>query len=185
MAQVTPPATATTDNAVEQVRQAELAFARSMRERNLAQFTEWVSQEAVFFGSERVHRGRTAVVAAWKGFFVGPAAPFSWEPKTVEVLASGTLAHSSGPVFDPQGKHIANGVLTANKAGGDGKPFLKVTLTEIFVTSVQSSGSSEVPTESVSFSYGTIKVEYSKQNEQGVLTASGAVTYDVKQNKLS
>jgi len=101
----TPPAPA---SAAEQVRQAELAFARSMRERNLANFTELVSQEAVFFGGSRVHRGREAVVAAWKGFFVEPAAPFSWEPKTVEVLASGTLAHSSGPVFDPQGKHFAN-----------------------------------------------------------------------------
>ena len=109
MAQVPPsPPAAASASAADQVRQAELAFARSMRERNLAQFTESVSQEAVFFGSTRVHRGRDAVVAAWKGFFIEPAAPFSWEPKTVEVLASGTLAHSSGPVLDPQGKHIAN-----------------------------------------------------------------------------
>lgn len=79
-----------------------------MRERNLEHFAELVSQEAVFFGSARVHRGRDAVVAAWKGFFVEPSAPFSWEPKTIEVLASGTLAHSSGPVYDPTGKHIAN-----------------------------------------------------------------------------
>lgn len=85
------------------------------------------------------------------------------------------------------GKHIKNGHLTANKAGAEsgGKPFLKVTLTELFVTSIQSSGSSEVPSESISFSYATIKVEYSKQNEQGVLTAAGSLTYDVKQNKLS
>jgi type VI secretion system secreted protein Hcp len=96
---------------------------------------------------------------------------------------------ASVPLFKSllSGGHIANGVLTANKTGSTdgGKPFLKVTLTELFVTSVQSSGSSEVPTESVSFSYATVKVEYSKQNEQGVLTAAGSVTYDVKQNKLS
>jgi type VI secretion system secreted protein Hcp len=94
---------------------------------------------------------------------------------------------ASVPLFKSllAGKHIATGVLTANKAGGNGKPFLTVSLTELFVTSVQSSGSSEVPTESVSLSYATIKVEYSKQNDQGVLTASGSVTYDVKQNKLS
>jgi len=85
------------------------------------------------------------------------------------------------------GKHIPNAVLTANKAGSadGGKPFLKVTLTEMFVTSLQSSGSTEVPTESVSFSYATVKVEYSKQNDQGVLTAAGSVSYDVKQNKIS
>jgi type VI secretion system secreted protein Hcp len=96
---------------------------------------------------------------------------------------------ASVPLFKSllAGAHIANGVLTANKAGSadGGKPFLKVTLTELFVTSVQSSGSSEIPTESVSFSYATVKVEYSKQNEQGVLATAGSVTYDVKQNKLS
>lgn len=96
---------------------------------------------------------------------------------------------ASVPLFKSllAGAHVGNGVLTANKSGSadGGKPFLKVTLTELFVTSVQSSGSSEIPTESVSFSYATVKVEYSKQNDKGVLTASGSVTYDVKQNKLS
>ena len=96
---------------------------------------------------------------------------------------------ASVPLFKSllKGDHIANGVLTANKSGSadGGKAFLKVTLTELFVTSVQSSGSSEIPTESVSFSYATVKVEYSKQNEQGVLATAGSVTYDVKQNKLS
>jgi hypothetical protein len=33
-----------------------------------------------------------------------PAAPFSWEPEQVEVLPSGTLAPSTGPVRDPAGK---------------------------------------------------------------------------------
>jgi type VI secretion system secreted protein Hcp len=96
---------------------------------------------------------------------------------------------ASVPLFKSllAGAHIANGVLTANKAGSadGGKPFLQVTLKELFVTSVQSSGSSEVPTESVSFSYASVKVEYSKQNDQGVLTAAGSVSYDVKQNKIS
>lgn len=34
------------------------------------------------------------------------APPFSWEPDVVEVLESGTLALSSGPVLDPAGKLI-------------------------------------------------------------------------------
>jgi ketosteroid isomerase-like protein len=33
-------------------------------------------------------------------------APFSWEPEHVEVLASGTLALSSGPVFGRDGTRI-------------------------------------------------------------------------------
>jgi type VI secretion system secreted protein Hcp len=83
------------------------------------------------------------------------------------------------------GTHIKTGVLSATKAGGGGKPFLKISLGEMFVTSNQISASSEIPTESVSFSYNTIKVEYSTQNEQGILTAVGAVSYDVKTNKPS
>jgi type VI secretion system secreted protein Hcp len=83
------------------------------------------------------------------------------------------------------GTHIKTGVLTAAKTGANGKPFLKISLGELFVTSQQISGSNEVPTESVSFSYNTIKVEYSTQNEQGILTAVGAVNYDLKANKVT
>ena len=43
----------------------------------------------------------------WKRFFEKPAAPFMWEPDEVEVLASGTLAISSGPVYDAGGKLIS------------------------------------------------------------------------------
>jgi len=83
------------------------------------------------------------------------------------------------------GTHIKTGVLSATKAGAGGKPFLKISLGELFVTSHQVSASSEIPSESVSFSYNTIKVEYSTQNEQGILTAVGAVQYDIKANKPS
>ncbi len=83
------------------------------------------------------------------------------------------------------GTHVKTGTLTANKAGGNGKPFLKIDFTELYVTSQQASGSSEIPTESVSFSYNTIKVDYSVQNEQGNLASTGAISYDLKQNKVS
>lgn len=48
-------------------------------------------------------RGRAAVLEGWKAFFDGPAAPFSWEPDQVEVLDSGQLALSTGPVRNPRG----------------------------------------------------------------------------------
>jgi len=83
------------------------------------------------------------------------------------------------------GTHIKTGILSAVKAGGDGKPFLKLSLEELFVTSVQTSASSEIPSESVSFSYNKIKYEYSTQNDQGILTAVGAVTYNLKENKVT
>ena len=83
------------------------------------------------------------------------------------------------------GTHIKTGILSAVKAGGDGKPFLKLSLEELFVTSVQTSASSEIPSESVSFSYNKIKIEYKTQKADGTLTAAGVVTYDLKQNVAS
>lgn len=83
------------------------------------------------------------------------------------------------------GTHIATGTMTASKSGGGGKPFLKVDFKELFVTSLQQSGSSEIPAESVSFSYNEIKIDYSVQNEQGNLASTGAVTFNTKENKLS
>lgn len=83
------------------------------------------------------------------------------------------------------GTHIKTGEMTAIKSGADGKPYLKVDFKELFVTSLQISASSEVPSVSISFSYNEIKIDYSTQNEQGNLTSTGAVTYNTKENKLS
>jgi ketosteroid isomerase-like protein len=94
------------NNLTEQVRSAEIAFAKSMADRDAAAFASLIGDEAVFFGSKDVMRGKPAVVAGWKRFFEGPSAPFSWKPAEVEVLASGSLGMTSGPVLDPQGRRI-------------------------------------------------------------------------------
>jgi ketosteroid isomerase-like protein len=87
---------------------AERAFAATMAARDFKSFLGYVSEEAVFFGGGGPpSRGRAAVGAAWRGLFDGPQAPFSWEPDHVEVLDSGTLALSTGPVRDPDGKATA------------------------------------------------------------------------------
>ena len=102
--------TATADPArwTAEVTAAERAFARSMAERRLDDFRAHLAAEALFFGPKgSVLRGRDAVVAGWRGFFDEPAAPFSWEPDQVEVLADGTLALSTGPVRNPQGQVVA------------------------------------------------------------------------------
>ncbi|HEX6252334.1 MAG TPA: nuclear transport factor 2 family protein [Gemmatimonadaceae bacterium] len=90
----------------QQVTEAERAFARTMADRDHAAFTSHLADEAVFFAGEAPVRGKEAVAADWKRFFEGPAAPFSWEPDRVEVLESGSLALSTGPVYDPAGKII-------------------------------------------------------------------------------
>ncbi|MBV8674175.1 MAG: type VI secretion system tube protein Hcp [Acidobacteriaceae bacterium] len=83
------------------------------------------------------------------------------------------------------GTHIKNGTMTAIKAGADNKPYLKVDFTEMFVSSLNISGSSEIPTVSISFTYNSIKIDYSLQKEDGTLTSTGPVTYSTKDNKLT
>ena len=91
--------------AQREVREREAAFARTMADRDRTAFASFVSVEAVFVGRTTL-RGRQQVSAGWKPFFEGAQPPFSWRPETVEVLDSGTLALSSGPVLDPQEKRI-------------------------------------------------------------------------------
>ena len=90
-----------------QVADQERAFAKTMADRDHQAFASFVADEAIFWGQKGVLRGRAQVAAGWKPFFDGPQAPFSWEPERVEVLESGTLAISSGPVRDPGGKVVA------------------------------------------------------------------------------
>lgn len=103
----------------EQVRKAESGFARSMADRDHAAFTSYLADEAVFFGSRSVQRGKAAVAAAWKPFFETPRPPFSWAPAEVEVLDSGTLAMTSGPVHDSSGQRVGtfNSVWRREKNG--------------------------------------------------------------------
>jgi ketosteroid isomerase-like protein len=90
----------------ETVAATERAFARSMAERNHAAFVALLAEETVFLGQREVLRGKAAVAAGWKRYFEGPDAPFSWSPDAVEVLDSGTLAFSSGPVLGPKGERV-------------------------------------------------------------------------------
>lgn len=90
-----------------QVEATERAFAQTMARRDHAAFSQFVADEAVFFTTPQPLRGKAAVVQHWARFFAAGPAPFSWEPDEVEVLDSGTLALSSGPVRDASGKLIA------------------------------------------------------------------------------
>lgn len=86
----------------DQVWKAEAAFAKTMADRDHAKFTSFLADETIFFGSKSVMRGKNAVSETWKRFFEGAKPPFAWAPEKVEVLDSGTLAMSSGPVTDPE-----------------------------------------------------------------------------------
>lgn len=90
----------------QQVRDVETAFAKTMADRDHDAFSTFLADEAVFV-SAATARGRDQVAAQWQRFFESPEAPFSWQPETVEVLDSGTLALSTGPVHDAGGQLIS------------------------------------------------------------------------------
>jgi len=91
----------------KQVAAAERAFAATMKARDHAAFTRFLADEAIFFaGDGTVLRGKEAIAKAWRDYYVKPEAPFSWEPEEVEVVDSGTLAYSGGPIYDAKGNRI-------------------------------------------------------------------------------
>jgi len=91
---------------VEDVANAERAFAKAFADRDSAKFFAMVAPDANFLGF-RTLRGKDAVAKGWSRLFEGPA-PFSWGPERVEVTADGKLGLSTGPIYDPSGKHTGD-----------------------------------------------------------------------------
>ena len=99
-------APATLADAVEEVRQAEIGFAKAFADRDKAKFFSYVAEDAVFMNALGTLRGKTQVVKGWSRFFDNvPVAPFSWGPERVEIMGGGKLGFSMGPVYDTRGKH--------------------------------------------------------------------------------
>jgi ketosteroid isomerase-like protein len=93
-------AKAATAAAVQQVIATEQAFAKTMADRDFKAFVTFLSPDAVFFSGNAVRHGPAEVAVQWRPYYDGRKAPFSWAPDHVEVLASGKLALSTGPVYE-------------------------------------------------------------------------------------
>jgi len=102
-----PGSQITIAEARRQVLETERAFAKTMADRDLSAFASFIAEDVVFFSGPTPLRGKPQIVDWWRRYYATPAAPFSWDPDEVEVLESGALALSSGPVRDPQGKVLA------------------------------------------------------------------------------
>jgi type VI secretion system secreted protein Hcp len=82
-----------------------------------------------------------------------------------------------------QSEHIKEAVLVARKAGRDQHEYLKVTLTDVLVSSYQTGGSGDVPIDSFSLNFAKIEFEYKPQNPDGSLGAPVKAVWDLKSNK--
>lgn len=86
------------------------------------------------------------------------------------------------------GKHVQDATLTVRKAGGNPLEYMKLTFSDVIVTSVNPFGSNSDDLrvrERVRLAFSKIKQEYAVQNAQG--GSGGAITasYDIKGNKES
>lgn len=82
------------------------------------------------------------------------------------------------------GEHLTKMTVSMRKQTGTGGQdvFLIYTFDEVLVESIQWSGSSggdDTPTESVSFAFGKVTVEYKTQGKDGKLVAGTPVVWDV------
>lgn len=85
-----------------------------------------------------------------------------------------------------QGVHFPTVVVTSRKAGEGQKDFLKITLKEVFISSVQPSGSSGGDImESVSMSYASIDFAYKPQDEKGGLGGEVKFGWNVKTTSIT
>ena len=122
-----------------------------------------------------------AAVAAGAGSGTGKATPADFVFTHEYDKASPLLAKRCA-----QGKHFATVVLSARKAGEGQKDFLKVTMKEVFITSVQVAGQGDgAPQESVSLRYGTIEFGYKPQDARGALGAEVKFNWDLKSGKVT
>jgi len=84
------------------------------------------------------------------------------------------------------GQHIPKAVLTCRKAGKEQQEFLKITMSDLLISSFQTGGSGHsdvVPVDQISLNYAKIEVEYKEQKADGTLGGAVKAGYDLKANK--
>jgi ketosteroid isomerase-like protein len=109
---VAPPAISTETRAKEsladlseQVRKTEIAFAKTLADRDVKAFTRMIAPDAIWLADAPL-RGPTEVLTRWQKYFDAAQPPFSWAPELVEVQEGGKLALSTGPVTNAAGKRV-------------------------------------------------------------------------------
>ena len=83
------------------------------------------------------------------------------------------------------GEHIKKAILTCRKAGKDQQEYLKMTFSDVLVSSFQTGGSAGdiVPTDQISLNFAKVEYEYKEQKPDGTLGGAVKAGWDVKANK--
>lgn len=84
-----------------------------------------------------------------------------------------------------KGVHVTSAVLSARKSGEGQKDFFKVSMKEVFVTSIMASDGGDGAQEEVALSYGAIDFSYAPQSSKGTLGASVIFNWNTKTGKVN
>jgi len=84
------------------------------------------------------------------------------------------------------GEHIKTATLTCRKAGKDQQEYMKVTMSDVLISSYQLGGANrgdEIPIDQISINFSKIEQEYKEQKADGTLGGTVKAGWDVKANK--
>ena len=84
------------------------------------------------------------------------------------------------------GKHYEDALLTVRKAGEVPVEYVKVTMFDVLVSSIQTGGSGGEDTvlETIDMNFAKVKIEYTPQNSDGSAAATMEVGWDIEQNTV-
>lgn len=84
-----------------------------------------------------------------------------------------------------KGTHIKEAKLTVRKAGDTPLEYIKITLNDVLVSSLQTGGSGgeDRLTENVTLNFGKFKVEYTAQDAKGGPGTTSTAAWDIPANK--
>src|SRR6266851_7907683 len=83
------------------------------------------------------------------------------------------------------GEHIKKAQLFCRKAGGEQQPFefMKVTFTDVLVSSYQTGGSGDQPSKSLSLNFAKVEFIWFEQSAAGTAGSVVSAGWDIKANK--
>ncbi|MBN7821653.1 type VI secretion system tube protein Hcp [Bowmanella sp. Y26] len=87
-------------------------------------------------------------------------------------------------LYCANGKHIPTATLVVRKAGENPLEYIKITMTDVLVTSVSTGGSGgeDRLTENVSLNFAKVKVEYKEQSKDGSGVAGPEFGWNIEEN---
>jgi type VI secretion system secreted protein Hcp len=102
---------------------------------------------------------------------------FSFTAQTSKATPKLMLACASG-------EHIKKATLVCRKAGKDQQEYLKVTFTDLLVSSYQTGGHGDaMAADQISLNFAKIEYEYKEQKPDGTLGGAVKAGWDLKANK--